>query len=223
MTIQAMDASHVALVVLSLRSEKFEEYRCDRPQTLGISIGNLSKLVKVAGNDDSISLRADDEARVLILTFRGKNSERTSEFQLNLLTLESEHLGVIDQEYVAEITMPSLEFGRICRELAQITDTITIAADKEIVNFAVSGDIGSGSVAIKPNDSDKPDEKCIIKVSELVSMNFALRYLNLFNKASMLSNEVSISLSPEVPISLQYEFELGELRYYLAPKIAEDA
>jgi proliferating cell nuclear antigen len=30
-SLQAMDASHVALVVLNLRASEFDEYRCDRP------------------------------------------------------------------------------------------------------------------------------------------------------------------------------------------------
>ena len=34
-TMQAMDSSHVSLVALSLRSDGFEDYRCDRPITMG--------------------------------------------------------------------------------------------------------------------------------------------------------------------------------------------
>lgn len=222
-SIQAMDASHVALVVLTLNADKFEEYRCDRPQTLGVSIGNLSKLMKIAGNDDSITLRAESDANILTLTFTGKNNERVSEFNLNLLTLDSEHLGIPEQEYSAELKMSSSEFSRVCRELTQITDTLNISVDKEAVRFAVSGDIGAGSITMRPNESDKPEEKCFLRATETVSMAFALRYLNLFNKAATLSDEVSLSLSPEVPIVIQYGFGLGELKYFLAPKISEDA
>ena len=34
-TMQAMDSSHVSLVALSLRSDGFEHYRCDRSITMG--------------------------------------------------------------------------------------------------------------------------------------------------------------------------------------------
>ncbi|OMJ81128.1 hypothetical protein SteCoe_18493 [Stentor coeruleus] len=222
-SLQAMDASHVALVVLVLRASEFEEYRCDRPQTLGVSITNLAKLLKIAGNDDSIILRAEDEAHVLTLVFTGKNNEKMCEFNLNLLTLDSEHLGIPEQEYSAEVTMSSSEFSRICRELTQVTDTLNLSVDKESVKFAVSGDIGAGSITMRANNSDKSEEKLILNVSDKVSMAFALRYLNLFNKASSLSDEVVVSLSPEVPVVLKFAFNLGELKYFLAPKIAEDA
>jgi proliferating cell nuclear antigen len=37
---QGMDSSHVSLVALSLRSEGFRDYRCDRDITLGINFGS---------------------------------------------------------------------------------------------------------------------------------------------------------------------------------------
>ena len=39
MCLQAMDSSHVALVSLMLKSEGFENYRCDRNLSLGINLG----------------------------------------------------------------------------------------------------------------------------------------------------------------------------------------
>ena len=47
-SLQAMDASHVALVVLHLKASEFDEFRCDRPQTLGLSVSNLAKIIKIA-------------------------------------------------------------------------------------------------------------------------------------------------------------------------------
>lgn len=38
MSLQAMDSSHVALVSLLLKSECFENYKCDRNLSLGINL-----------------------------------------------------------------------------------------------------------------------------------------------------------------------------------------
>lgn len=38
-TLQAMDSSHVSLVSLSMRSEGFDTYRCDRNLSMGINLG----------------------------------------------------------------------------------------------------------------------------------------------------------------------------------------
>jgi len=55
--------------------------------------------------------------------------------------------------------MPAGEFQRICRDLAILGDTVTIAVTKEGVKFSVSGEMGSGNMTIKPNESvDTKDE-----------------------------------------------------------------
>ena len=60
-------------------------------------------------------------------------------------------------------------------------------------------------------------------MSDKVILSFALRYLNMFNKASTLCNYVKLMLAAETPLVVEYEIEnLGSLKYYLAPKINEN-
>ena len=74
-SLQAMDSSHVALVILHLSSEGFEVYRCDKQLTLGVSITNLSKVLRCGGNEDSITLSCEDDPSKLKVKF-----ENTSKF-----------------------------------------------------------------------------------------------------------------------------------------------
>jgi proliferating cell nuclear antigen len=63
-----------------------------------------------------------------------------------------------------------------------------------------------------------------VEMDEPVCLNFALRYLNFFTKASSLSDTVILSLSADVPLVVEYRIaELGHIRYYLAPKIEDEA
>lgn len=39
MLLQAMDNSHVSLVSLTLRSDGFDKYRCDRNISMGMNLG----------------------------------------------------------------------------------------------------------------------------------------------------------------------------------------
>ena len=58
---------------------------------------------------------------------------------------------------------------------------------------------------------------------EPVTLTFACRYLNLFTKASCLAPTVSLSMSPDVPLVVEYQIgDIGHIRYYLAPKIEDD-
>lgn len=60
-----------------------------------------------------------------------------SEFNLNLLTIDSESLGIPDTAYSSIVAMPSSEFTRICREMSAISETITIETSKDSVKFSV--------------------------------------------------------------------------------------
>jgi len=64
--IQAMDSSHVALVNLKLNKGGFEHYRCDKPMTLGLSVTNLAKVMRLVNANDSISLSCsgDDSSSI---------------------------------------------------------------------------------------------------------------------------------------------------------------
>ena len=51
-----MDSSHVALVSLNLSVEGFTTFRADTNMVLGVSIQNLAKVMRLADNNDSITL-----------------------------------------------------------------------------------------------------------------------------------------------------------------------
>ncbi len=72
--IQAMDSCHVALVSLQLREKGFAYFTCHKPLTLGLSIDNVSKILKIAGNDDSMTLLCEDEPSHLRFKFESKSN-----------------------------------------------------------------------------------------------------------------------------------------------------
>jgi len=221
-SLQAMDASHVSLVQLLLRADGFEEYRCDRNISLGMNLDSLSKVLKCAGNEDTVTIRAEDEGDSVTFIFESKN--KISDFELKLMDIDAETLGIPDTEYQAIVKMPGNEFQRICTNLTQWGDSVLIAANKEGVKFSVSGDIGSGNIAIKPNaDVDKEGEGTTIELNEEVTLTFALRKLVAFTKATPLSLSVTLSMSSDVPLATEYTVgELGYIRFYLAPKIEDE-
>lgn len=102
---------------------------------------------------------------------------------------------------------------------------MVISATKEGVRFSVTGDSGSGNILVKQGGASADDKSVgtSIELTEAVSLTFALRYLNMFTKATALSDRVKLSMSPDVPLVVEYSIEeLGYIRFYLAPKI-EDA
>jgi len=224
LSIQAMDSSHVSLVAVELRSGGFDHYRCDRTISLGFNSANMSKILKCAGNDDVITLKAEDTADSLMLMFESPSQDRIADFELKLMDIDSEQLGIPDTDYKCTIKMPSGEFQRIIRDLQVLGDTCVISCTKEGVRFSVSGDLGTGNVLIRSNSSpEKEEDQVLIDMEEPVELTFALRYLNFFTKATSLGPSVIISMSPDVPVVVEYPIEeSGHIKYYLAPKIDEN-
>ena len=229
MNLQAMDSSHVSLVSLVLHTDMFEHFRCDRAVTLGINLPNFAKILKCSGNDDSVTLKAQDDGENLSIVFESEGQERVSEFELKLMDIDAESLGIPDQEYNTTIKMSSSEFQRIVRDMTVLGDTCSIGCTKEGVKFSVHGDLGAGHITLRSNASvDKEDEAVEIQMEEPVELNFALRYLGFFTRATPLCGRVNISMSPDVPIVIAYHIGdkdaegAGSLSYYLAPKIDEE-
>ena len=86
--LQAMDSSHVSLVALLLRSDGFDHYRCDRTISMGMNLNNMAKLLKCAGNDDVITLKADDNGDSVTFMFESPNQEKVSDYEMKLMNLD---------------------------------------------------------------------------------------------------------------------------------------
>ncbi|KAF3162644.1 proliferating cell nuclear antigen [Orbilia oligospora] len=221
--LQAMDNSHVALVSMKLGSEGFSPYRCDRNIALGINLNSLMKVLRAAANEDLLTLKAEDQPDSLNLLFESSSQDRLSEYDIKLMDIDQEHLGIPDTEYAATITLPSAEFQRICRDLSALSESVSIEANKDGVKFACSGDIGNGSVTLRPHTNVEDEDKSTkIELTEPVNLTFSLKYLVNFCKASSLSATVRLCLSNEVPLLVEYQMGAGYLRFYLAPKIGDE-
>lgn len=82
---------------------------------------------------------------------------------------------------------------------------VSIEASKEGVKFSCSGDIGTGSVMLRQhNNVEKPELSTKIELTEPVALTFSLKYLVNFCKATALSPNVTLSLSNEVPLLVEY-------------------
>ncbi|BFZ53539.1 proliferating cell nuclear antigen [Savitreella phatthalungensis] len=225
-SLQAMDNSHVALVAMQLKEDMFEPYRCDRNIALGINLNSLGKILKCAQNEDICTIKANDEPDTLNMQFESDKAERFSEYDLKLMDIDQEHLGIPDTEYSCTVTMPSAEFARITRDLQAISESVKIECNKDGITFSCEGDIGNGAITLKPNSGyeGKEETATMIDLTEPVTLTFSLKYLTGFTKATPLSPTVKLCMSEEIPLLVEYPLNSSgsHLRFFLAPKLGED-
>lgn len=158
--LQAMDNSHVSLVSLTLRSDGFDKFRCDRNLSMGMNLASMAKILKCANNDDTLTMKAQDNADTVTFMFESQNQEKVSsrhthpfklhscavfdaflcsvfqvsDYEMKLMNLDQEHLGIPETNYACIVRMPSMEFARICRDLSQFGENVVIACTKEGTN-----------------------------------------------------------------------------------------
>jgi len=224
LSLQSMDASHVSLVHIRLGCEGFEIFRVDKNLALGVNMDTLQKLMKCSASDDILTIRAEDDGDVMTMVFESKNRDKISEYEMKLMDLDIEQLGIPDQNYSCEVKMPSGEFQRICRDLSNIGESVNITVVKSGVDFSAKGDVGGAKIHLTElSNVDREKDAVTIRVDEPVNLTFALRYLNFFTKATPLSGQVSLHISPDVPMVVTYDImDFGSVKYFLAPKIEEN-
>jgi len=145
-------------------------------------------------------------------------------FELRLMDLDVEQLGIPEQDYQAKFTMPSSEFTKIIKDLLIIGETVIIDVKKSSVTFKAEGEIGKSEIHLQKDEAiGSTGESFDLQVEDPIELSFATQYLKKFSTAGPLARDVTVALSADVPMVIAYEVEgFGHLKYFLAPKIDDE-
>ena len=108
----------------------------------------INFLNRCAANDDIITVKAQDQADNVTFMFESPNQEKVSDYEMKLMNLDQEHLGIPETDYASVIKMPAGEFARVVRDLSQFGESVVISCTKEGVKFSAAGDIGIGNIKL---------------------------------------------------------------------------
>ncbi|AOT85561.1 pcna [Cyclophragma undans nucleopolyhedrovirus] len=224
MHLQSMDGMHVALACLHLKTAAFQTYRCARSISMSMPLDNLRKILKCAADKNGLSIKAQNGGDVATFVIIGTHNTTISTYTLKLMTIDVEHLGVPDCEYACTVSMSSVRFAQICRDLLHFDESVIIRCGKKGIQFRVNGDIGSADVQVNASETANDDDNfVVIRATESITHTFAGKYLHNFAKAAALSANVIISLSNDLPLKVEYCIgDAGALQYFLAPKVVND-
>ena len=212
--IGGMDSSHVSLIKCVLSSNDFTHFECKKEGQIGVNIQNISKILKCITNDDSLKLYSSDTH--LNIVFQSENGK--SEFELNLIEIDSEDIDIPEMEGDATIKMLSSKFHNIINSLSIIGLDCKISCINNKLKFETSGDLGYGNVSIEKEEIDISSEKDVIN-------SYSLKYLSHFCKGTCLNPLILIKLCEDQPLCVTFNLANSNnsyLDYYLAPRIEDD-
>lgn len=219
MKIVAMDSSHTVLVHLRLNANNFETFQCNRSKlVLGINLINLYKLMKIMGNNDTLSLKVEEnDISTLHIIIENSEKNSTTRFKLNLMDLHEENIEIPPPSFESVITMPSLDFQKICRDMHNLAEELEIKSIGNQLIFACQGQFASQETCIGSSSNGlnfiQNDQNVIVQGF------YALKHLVLFSKCTNLCNSVELYLKNDFPLIIKYAVaSLGEIKLCLAPK-----
>lgn len=216
MKIMAMDGTRTILVHMRLYADRFGEFFCARKCILGINMMNFNKMVKQIKNEESLMLfmEKSNTSRMGIRILNGEKQMVTTKY-LNLMELDIKPIEIPPVHIPSVITMPSMDFQNIVKDLSQLGDKVEIkSAENELIFRLEGGEFGSQeTVCVMPQTQ-----------TEIVQGYFLLKPLSLFTKCTGMSTDIMMYLKNDYPIMIEYDVAgLGEIKLALAPSPRSDS
>jgi len=210
----AMDAANVSLIDLSLSKSAFESFELDKEQSIGVSLEDLTRILKRAKADQPIDLTLTDENRLEIV-INGKRK-----FDIPLLDLGSKPPKKPNLSFAATIDFKISLLEDAIADTEIVSDAITFETGKDTLNIFAEGD--GRKVEINLNR----EEEAILDINskEAVSSMFPIDYLRKISKGAKMADSATLFLGKDYPLKLELRDKDSkfELSYILAPRIENE-
>jgi proliferating cell nuclear antigen len=215
------DGTHTVLVHLRLHHDRFDEFKCAHRQVIGVNMINLFKLVKTMSNNDSLVLFMEraEPTKLGILILNGEK-QMTTQFFLNLIDLRVQPIEVPPVTFASIITMPSLDFQKIVRDMATLGETVEILSASNELILRCRGDFAEQETVFTVGQNGVT----MASQHDIVQGEYLLKHLALFTKCSSLCTDIQLYLRNSYPIIVEFNVAgLGEIKLALAPSPSKAA
>jgi len=222
--IQTMDASKISILEVTVPASWFTSYTCTEPVVLGISSTLLAKLLATRDKGQQLTLTYDGEETDKLACNMTSSVEHKpvlldKHFEMPLIELETETMGIPDIEYEVEYSLSAQQFATMIQQLKTFGDTVDVDCSEDHIEWAAKSD-GQGKMMVRLplNDLEEftLDEGCVLALS------FSLQQLALVAAYSKISKTVALHKHHEYPLRIDYASDELTIRYYLAPKVRDE-
>lgn len=234
MYVQTMDSSRISIIEISLPAGWFNKYEINEKHCIGVNTTILFKILNSREPSQDIAIHFDTEdSDKLFIHFHSENKAVFDKhFEIPLMEIDTELMGIPEYESNADLTMCSANFSNIIGQLKMFGDNLTIECTEEnIVLSSSSEESGKMNVHIQIDDLNS----FAINDGQRLNLSFSLPYLHNICLYHKIAKEIEIQLTDGFPLRARYylgdtadtEEESSDsnkpiLSFYLAPKIDED-
>ena len=234
-----MDKSHICLSSITISSQWFTSYEILDTTNISLDATNFAVMMNYALKHSKMDIKFDDEqdpdklfinlsssSTVDTIDAASKKTKKTKEipnkfdhfFELNLIEIEQDTLGIPEVDYDVEFTMKSDNFVELINELTVFGTNLNIICGEDILEFNASGDTGKLKVNIPIDDLNE----YAISEGETLDISYSLNHIGKMCLSTKLGQHVSVSISSEYPMAIKYDLgDDSRVAFYIAPKIAD--
>jgi proliferating cell nuclear antigen len=219
MKVVALDTTHIVLVHLKLDFDRFETYACEKKLYVGINMLKLHMLIKTVSNNDVLTLFVErNDPNNLGIRIENPEKNLKTTYKLSMLDINVININIPPADFETIITMPSVDFQKIIRDMHNLADFIEISNVENQLTFKCKGDFCTQDTVI---GADKNQSITIVKNStknhEIIQGVYSLKYLAMFTKCTNLSSTVELFIKNSYPLVLCYSVaSLGSIKLCLA-------
>lgn len=238
--IQSMDKSHICLSSITISSKWFSSYHIEDTTNISLDSTNFAIMMSYALKHTKMEIKFEDdvepdklfinlssntESAFVEPTTKSK-SKKIKEvqnkfdhfFELGLIDVEQDTLGIPDVDYDVEFTMKSENFVELIGELMVFGSNLNIICSEEVLEFNASGDTGKLKVNIPIDDLNE----YAIGEGDAIDISYSLNHIGKMCLSNKLGQNVSLSISSEYPMAIKYDLgDDSSVAFYIAPKISE--
>lgn len=212
--VRAVDPSHVAMLVLKLEGNIFDEFTGE-PTQIGVDMEKLKDVLRLAKPGEVIDLQYDGGKSRLVVRV-GKVTR---------------HMAVIDPAGMAEPKVPNVnpptlavvrmdEIRQGIRGSESVSDHVTIQVDPEHFAMFSEGETDRVDLALTKEGAGLSR----LEAKESVKSMYPLDFFSSMVKSISTSSDVTLHVGNEYPLKLEFSVAdgKGEGRFLLAPRVEED-
>jgi proliferating cell nuclear antigen len=221
--IQSMDKSHICLADIEIKNKWFSFFDCSGDNKISIDSTHFAILLNYGAKHDKIELKYDDMDSVdkLYINFLNEKEKKGSFdhfFELNLIDVDENNLGIPHVDYDVDFTICSKKLVEVLTELNTFGENLHIKCSETIVELNSHGDTTKLKVNIPINDLDE----YAIAEDEEINISFSLSHLCKMCLSMKLCSTINVSLSSEFPMLLNYNLgDDSKVSFFIAPKVTD--
>lgn len=210
----AADRATIVVVDFEMKSSCFEEYLCDKDESIGLNIENFLQILRRADKGDKLTLSLEENK--LFIKMEGNTRRK---FSMPLLEIAESEVPSLEQlNFPATLQIKTLVFEKGLDDAGIVADNVILEADENGFTIKTEEDANSMEMKLQKDSEGLID----IDAKEPVRSRYSLEYLKKMMKAGKISDVLTLKMGKDYPIKMIFsQPDKVSMTFVLAPRVEE--